>query len=115
LLLQKNRTWDLIQLPKGKKAVSCKWVFIVKQTLEGKVKRYKARLVAKGYTQTYVIDYDETFAPVAKMSTVKTLISCTIKFTWSLHQLGVKMHFFIEIYKKKSTWKFHLDLQIIRL
>jgi hypothetical protein len=96
-VLQKNKTWDLVQLPKGKKAVGCMWVFTVKQTPEGKVERYKARLVAKGYSQTHGIDYDETFALVTKMSTVKILISCTVNFRWSLHQLDVKMHFFMEI------------------
>lgn len=80
--LIRNKTWELVQLPEGKKAVSCKWIFTVKQTLEGKVDRYKARLVAKGYNQTYGIDYDETFAPVAKMGTVRTLISCAVNFGW---------------------------------
>jgi Reverse transcriptase (RNA-dependent DNA polymerase) len=57
------------------KVVGCKWVFIVKQTPEGNVEWYKARLGAKWYNQTYGIGYDETFAPVAKMSTVRTSIS----------------------------------------
>ena len=48
--LEKNKTWDLVTLPPGKKVVSCKWVFIVKQNPEGKVERYKARLVARGYS-----------------------------------------------------------------
>jgi hypothetical protein len=91
--LEKNKTWDLIKLPAGKKAVSCKWVFTVKQNPEGKVERYKARLVASGYSQTYEIDYDETFARVAKMSTVRTLISCAANFGWPLHQLDVKNAF----------------------
>jgi hypothetical protein len=95
-VLQKNKTWDLVQLPKGKKTVDCKWVFTVKKTPEGKVEKYKARLAAKGYNQTYGIDYDETFAPIAKVSTVRTLISCAVNFRWSLHQLDVKMHFFTE-------------------
>ena len=62
-------------------------MYTVKQTPEGRVERYKARLVARGYSQTYGIDYDETFAPVAKMGTVRTLISCATNFGWALNQL----------------------------
>ncbi|XP_073103833.1 uncharacterized protein [Elaeis guineensis] len=65
----------------------------VKQTPEGTVERYKARLVAKGYTQTYGIDYDETFAPVAKINSIRTLISCAANFGWDLFQLDVKNAF----------------------
>jgi Reverse transcriptase (RNA-dependent DNA polymerase) len=54
------------------------WVFTVKQNPDGLIECYKTRLVAKGYSQTYGIDYDETFAPMAKMSTVRTLISTTV-------------------------------------
>ena len=83
--LEKNRTWELVKLPKGKRAVGCKWIFTVKQNPDGQVERYKARLVAKGYSQTYGIDYDETFAPVAKMSIVRTLISLAVNGGWKLH------------------------------
>jgi hypothetical protein len=91
--LRKNKTWELTTLPRGKKAVGCKWVYTVKQTPEGKIERYKARLVARGYSQTYGIDYDETFAPVAKMNTVRILISCATNFRWPLHQLDIKNAF----------------------
>jgi hypothetical protein len=62
-------------------------------TPEGKVERYKACLVTKGYTQTYGIDYDETFAPVAKMNSVRTLISCAVNLDWEIYQKDVKNAF----------------------
>uniref|UniRef100_A0ACD6APZ5 Uncharacterized protein n=2 Tax=Avena sativa TaxID=4498 RepID=A0ACD6APZ5_AVESA len=91
--LERNKTWELVHLPAGKRAVGCKWIYTVKQNPEGKIERYKARLVARGYSQAYGIDYDETFAPVAKMNTVRILISCATNFGWPLHQLDVKNAF----------------------
>jgi hypothetical protein len=91
--LEKNNTWDLVRLPSGKKPVACRWVFTVKYNSDGTVERYKARLVAKGYTQTYSIDYLEIFAPVAKMNTVRILLSLATQFSWPIHQFDVKNAF----------------------
>ena len=68
--LHKNNTWQLAPQPQGKKVVGCHWVFIVKHNADGSVNQYKAQLVAQGFTQTYWIDYDKTFAPVANMNTI---------------------------------------------
>ena len=70
MALEKIGTWIIIELPLGKKAVSCKWVFIVKHKADGSIERLKARLVARGFTQFYGVDYQETFAPVAKLNTI---------------------------------------------
>lgn len=80
--LQNNQTWDFVILPKGKKAISCKWVYRIKKNDDGSIERYKVRLVAKGFTQKYGIDYHETFSHVIKMSTVRYLISVVASKHW---------------------------------
>ena len=91
--LQKNSTWKVVKLPEGKKPVGCRWFFTVKYKAGGTIERFKARLVAKGYTQTYGIDYMETFALVAKINTIRILISLAVNLDWPLHQFDVKNAF----------------------
>lgn len=82
--LKKNKTWEIVDKPKGKNLVGCKWVFTLKYKADGSLERYKVRLVAKGYTQTYGADYQETFALVAEMNAVKILLLLAAHFTWQL-------------------------------
>ena len=91
--LDVNQTWELVPLPEGKKAIGCKWVYKVNHKADGTIERYKSRLVAKGYAQTYGIDYEETFAPVAKMSTVRTVIVVATTKGWFMHKMDVKNAF----------------------
>ncbi|KAL8108782.1 hypothetical protein AgCh_025025 [Apium graveolens] len=91
--LKHNDTWELTTLPAGRKVVWCRWVFTVKQKPNGLIERYKSRLVAKGYTQTYRIDYQETFAPVAKIASIRVLVSYATNLGWELQQLDVKNTF----------------------
>lgn len=76
--LKKNNTWSVIDLPIDKRTVGCKWVFTVKCKVDRSVEIYKARLVAKGFTQMQDIDYQDTFAPVAKINSIRILLSLTV-------------------------------------
>ncbi|KAK2456950.1 putative mitochondrial protein [Trifolium repens] len=91
--IKKNDTWELASLPKGHKAIGVKWVYKAKKNSKGEVERYKARLVAKGYSQRADIDYDEVFAPVARLETVRLIISLAAQNKWKIHQMDVKSAF----------------------
>jgi hypothetical protein len=85
--LDVNATWESIALLEDKKVIGCKWVYKVKHNADGSMSRYKTRLVAKGYAQTYGIDYEETYSPIAKMTTLKVIITMAAAKGWSLHQM----------------------------
>ena len=91
--LSKNHTWNLVTLPPGKSVVGCKWIYNIKTRSDGSAERYKARLVAKGFTQEYGIDYEETFAPVARISFVHALLVVAAASKWDLFQMDVKNAF----------------------
>ncbi|KAG8491344.1 hypothetical protein CXB51_014525 [Gossypium anomalum] len=94
--LEKNATWDSVPLPDGKRTVGCRWIVTVKHKVDGIVKRFKARLVAKGYTQSYIVDYQEIFAPVAKLDTIRVLLSLAANQGWPLIQFDIKNAFLHE-------------------
>ncbi|KAK2998211.1 hypothetical protein RJ639_023475 [Escallonia herrerae] len=91
--LLRNDTWELVPKPKDIEPVTCKWVYKVKKKADGTVNRFKARLVARGFSQHYGLDYEETFSPIAKMVTVRTIISLAAYKGWKLWQLHVKNAF----------------------
>ncbi|KAM1223589.1 hypothetical protein ACFX2G_043549 [Malus domestica] len=92
-MIEKNRTWELVDRPSDKHVIGVKWVFKTKLNLDGSVQKNKARLVAKGYVQKPGIDYNETFAPVARLDTIRTLIALAAQRSWKLYQLDVKSAF----------------------
>ena len=91
--LIENKTWKLVELPPGRKAIGCKWVFKLKHDVDGRVERFKARLVAKGYAQKYGIDYDEIFSPVVRFSSIRFLLAFPVQHDLLIHQMDVKTAF----------------------
>jgi hypothetical protein len=72
--LHKTNTWNLVPLPPGKSVDGCHWVYKININTDGFIERYKARVVVKGYSQQYGMDYEEIFALVVKMITIRTFI-----------------------------------------
>lgn len=91
--LEKNATWELVDLPKGIKPISSKWIFKLKMNADGSVMKHKARLVAKGYLQTFGINYTDSYAPVSKVVTVRILLTLAAKQNWKVHQLDINNAF----------------------
>lgn len=99
--IQKNETWVLTTLPPNQMAIGVKWVYKIECTIKGEVEWYKAKLVAKDYKQNYGIDYEECFAPVARLDMVRLLISLAAHHRWKIYQLDVKSIFFNGILKEE--------------
>jgi hypothetical protein len=91
--IQKNNTWELTTLPEGHNAIGVKWIFKTKKNAEGEIEKHKARLVAKGYKQQYGVDYEDVFAPVARIETVRLVISLAAQKQWKIFQMDVKSAF----------------------
>ena len=98
----KTETWDLVDLPSGKFAINCQLVYKIKTWLDGTVDRYKACLVSRDFTQEYEIDYEETFAQMSRLSSIKTLIAISTARKWSLFQMDVKNAFLMVNSQRKS-------------
>ena len=88
-----NGTWELTSLPKDRKAVGCKWVFKTKRDASGEIVRHKARLVARGFSQVQGVDFNETFAPVAKFTTIRCVVALGAALDLEMHQMDVKTAF----------------------
>jgi len=88
-----NSTWTITERPNHKNIVDNKWVFSVKYNELESPTRYKARLVARGFTQKYQVDYEETFAPVARISGFQFVLSLAVQYNLKVHQMDVKTAF----------------------
>jgi len=91
--LHENDVWDLVELPKDQKVVGSKWVFKLKVGADGEVERYKARLLVQGFSQKFGVNYDETFCPVVRHESVRTLIALAVQHDLKLHQMDITTAF----------------------
>lgn len=88
--LEESRTWDVVDAPSGVNVVGAKWVFRIKRDAAGRIVRYKARLVAQGFSQVEGVDYFDTYAPVAKLASIRTILALAARFDLELHQIDIK-------------------------
>ena len=108
--LMNNKTWTLVDLPKGRKIVKNKWVYKLKS--DG---RFKSRLVAKGFTQVAGVDFDETWSPVGRKASLKLLIWFVLNNNWSWKQMDVDTAFFNSRLEGRSTCNNPKDMMMERV
>jgi len=99
--IDRNKTWDLVDPLADKSNIGVKWVYKTKLNEKGKIEKHKSRLAAKVFCQRSVIDYGETFASVARLDTIKTILAITTQNKWQVYQLDVKSTFLNDILQEE--------------
>lgn len=107
-MIEKNETWQPVERPKNKKVIGVKWVFRTKLNVDGSVNKYKARLVVEGYAKIFGVEYSDTFAPVARLDTIRSLLAIAAQMGWKVYQLDVKSAFLNGFVKKGEENKVYL-------
>jgi hypothetical protein len=91
--IMKNDVWEIVLRPEGKSVVTSKWIYKIKHAADGNIEKYKARFVVRGFSQKEGVDYEETFSPVTRYTSIRTIISLASVMGWRLHQMDVKTTF----------------------
>jgi hypothetical protein len=91
--IMKNDVWYIVPRPERKSVVTSKWIYKIKHTTDGSIEKHKASFVARGFSQVEEIDYEETFAPVARYTSIQMIIALATSMGWKLHQMDVKTTF----------------------
>ena len=91
--IMNNDVWDVVPRPEGKSVVTSKWIYKIKHATDGSIEKYKARFVARGFSQKEGIGYEKTFAPVARYTSIRTILALVAVMKWKIHQMDVKTAF----------------------
>jgi len=113
--LLKNGTWSLVPFSPSMNIVGSKWVFKIKRKANGDIERYKARLVAKGFHQQPGIDYAETYSPVVKPISIRTVLSIAVSAGWEIRQVDVSNAFLHILLQETVIWLNLLDFSILNI
>ena len=111
--IMKNDVWELVPKLQDKTIVTSKWLYKIKHAADGSLEKYKARFVARGFSQKEGIDYDVIFAPVARYTTICSIIALTTSQGWNLHQMDGKTAVLHGSIKKRYMWSNPKDLRFM--
>jgi len=100
-MIQRNNTWTLVDRPEGGKVIGVKWIYRTKLNADNSINKHKAMLVVKGYAQIFGVDYSDTFAPVARLDTIRLLLTISAQKGWKVFQLDVKSAFLNEVLQEE--------------
>ena len=91
--IMKNDVWDVVPRPEGKSVVTSKWIYKIKHAADTSIEKYKARFVALGFSQKEGIDYEENIAPVARYTSIRSVLCLATVMKWKIHQMDVNIAF----------------------
>jgi hypothetical protein len=83
--IMKNDVWEIVPRPEGKSVVTSRWLYKLKYAVDGSIEKYKGRFVTRGFSQVEGVNYDETFAPVARYTSIRAVISIATEMGWKIH------------------------------
>ena len=109
--IMKNYVWDVVPRPEGKSIVTSKWIYKIKHAADGSIEKHKARFVACRFSQKYGIDYEETFAPVARYTSIISVLALAIVMKWKIHQMDVKIAFLNGVVEEEVYVEQPLDFE----
>jgi hypothetical protein len=98
----RNDVWEVVPRLEGKSVVTSKWLYKIKYVANGRIEKHKARFVARGFSQIEGIDYDETFAPIARYTSIRSIMAIEAKMGWKIHQMDVKTAFLNGLIEKEA-------------